>query len=201
MWSCTECAPILRLRMYWALSGISSPSAFSTERTEASAWTVVQTPQNRCVNAQASRGSRPFRMTSTPRHIVPDDQALVTFPPSTSHSIRRWPSIRVTGSIAILLAISLLSSLLAVLGVLRRGQHGQILHEDQVDQELDGDDRQRDQDFLDRGEVGPPRARLEADDVHVELQHAAGEQQHEAGGAEVLRACALRGGGQHRQRR
>src|SRR5512145_2621701 len=155
MWSCTACAPIIRLRMYCAFSGISRPSAFSTERTEASAWTVVQTPQNRCVNAQASRGSRPFRMTSTPRHIWPDDQALVTFPPSTSHSIRRWPSIRVTGSMVTLLAISSLSPF-SRLGVLRRGEHGQFLHEDQVGQELDGDDRQRDQDLGHRGEVAPP---------------------------------------------
>src|ERR1035438_8366456 len=33
----------------------------------------VQTPQIRSVNAQASRGSRPLRMTSRPRHIVPVD--------------------------------------------------------------------------------------------------------------------------------
>ena len=32
------------------------PSASSTERTLASAWTVVQTPQTRSVMAQASRG-------------------------------------------------------------------------------------------------------------------------------------------------
>ena len=39
------------------------------------AWTVVQTPQMRCVKAQASRGSRPFRMISMPRNMVDDDQA------------------------------------------------------------------------------------------------------------------------------
>ena len=34
--------------------GISMPRAFSTERTEASAWTDVQTPQKRWVNSHAS---------------------------------------------------------------------------------------------------------------------------------------------------
>ena len=87
--------------MYWAFSGISSPRAFSTARTDAMAWTVVQTPQILCVKIHASRGSLPFRMTSIPRHIVPDDQASFTTPPSTSTSMRRCPSIRVTGSIVI----------------------------------------------------------------------------------------------------
>ena len=87
------------LRMSWALSGTSSPSAFSTLRTEVMACTVVQTPQMRWVKAQASRGSRPCRMVSMPRHMVPLDQAFWTVPPSTSTSMRRCPSIRVMGSI------------------------------------------------------------------------------------------------------
>ncbi len=62
--------------MYCAFSGTSRPSAFSTARTEAIACTVVQTPQKRCVKSQASRGSRPCRIRSMPRHICPDDQAL-----------------------------------------------------------------------------------------------------------------------------
>ena len=53
----------------------------STARIDAIAWTVVQTPQMRCVNAHASRGSRPFRMISMPRNIVDDDQASCTAPP------------------------------------------------------------------------------------------------------------------------
>ena len=81
------------------------PSAFSTVRTETSAWTVVQTPQKRWVNIHASLGSRPLRIVSMPRHICPDDQALVTFPLSTWQSIRRCPSILVTGSTVILFAI------------------------------------------------------------------------------------------------
>ena len=44
------------------------------------ACTVVQTPQMRCVNAQASRGSRPLRMISMPRNIVDEDQAFCTTP-------------------------------------------------------------------------------------------------------------------------
>src|ERR1035437_6623233 len=47
------------LRMRFAFSGTSMPSASSTARTEVSAWTVVQTPQMRWVQIQASRGSRP----------------------------------------------------------------------------------------------------------------------------------------------
>ena len=80
---------MITLRMSCALSGISRPSAFSTLRTEAIACTVVHTPQMRCVNTQASRGSRPCRIVSMPRHIVPDDQAFLTAPPSTSTSMRR----------------------------------------------------------------------------------------------------------------
>ena len=66
---------MIRLRSSCALGGGTAPSAFSTARTEAIAWTVVQTPQMRWVNAQASRGSRPFRMISMPRNIVDDDHA------------------------------------------------------------------------------------------------------------------------------
>ena len=66
------------LRMICALVGTLMSSAFSTERTEASACTVVQTPQIRSQNAQASRGSRPCRMTSNPRHMVPEDMASPT---------------------------------------------------------------------------------------------------------------------------
>ena len=98
MWSCSACAITIMLRMSCAFSGISRPSAFSTVRTDAIAWTVVQTPQNRCVKSQASRGSRPFRIVSIPRNIWPEDQAFVTLPPLTSTSMRRWPSIRVIGS-------------------------------------------------------------------------------------------------------
>src|SRR6185436_4182867 len=88
---------MMRFRMYCALSGISRFSASSTERTEAIACTVVQTPQKRCVKAHASRGSRPRRIFSMPRHIVAEAQAFCTAPLSTSTSTRRWPSIRVIG--------------------------------------------------------------------------------------------------------
>ena len=98
MWSCTPCAAMIMLRMYWAFSGTSRASAFSIARTETMACTVVQTPQMRCAKIQASRGSRPCRITSMPRHICPDDQELATLPFSTSQSMRRWPSMRVIGS-------------------------------------------------------------------------------------------------------
>src|SRR5689334_5169151 len=89
----------MMLRMVLAFSGIWMFSAFSTARTEVSAWVPVQTPQIRSVNAQASRGSRPRRITSMPRHIVPVETALrMTLLESTFTSSRRWPSMRVTGS-------------------------------------------------------------------------------------------------------
>ena len=83
----------------FAFFGILIPSASSTERTDASACTPVHTPQMRSTNAHASRGSRPLRMTSRPRHIVPVDTALrMTLSLSTLTSIRRCPSMRVIGS-------------------------------------------------------------------------------------------------------
>ena len=91
--------------MSWAFSGTSSFSAFSTARTEARACTVVHTPQMRWVMIQASRGSRPWRMVSMPRHMVPMDRASLMWPPSTTHSMRRWPSIRVIGSTTIWVAM------------------------------------------------------------------------------------------------
>src|SRR4051812_8003682 len=89
----------MMLRMVLAFSGILIFSASSTARTDVSAWVPVQTPQIRSVNAQASRGSRPRRITSIPRHIVPVETALrMTLLESTFTSSRRWPSMRVTGS-------------------------------------------------------------------------------------------------------
>ena len=88
----------IRLRMSSAFGGTAMPRASSTDRTEASACTVVQTPQTRSVKAQASRGSRPLRMISMPRTMVPALQASVMRPSLTSASMRRWPSMRVMGS-------------------------------------------------------------------------------------------------------
>ena len=68
---------MMRLRNNRALGGGLAPMASSTARIEAIACTVVQTPQMRCVNAQASRGSRPLRMISMPRNMVDDDQAFL----------------------------------------------------------------------------------------------------------------------------
>ena len=41
-----------------------------------------------------------------PRHIWPEAQAFVTVPPSTSTSMRRWPSMRVIGSMTILAIVT-----------------------------------------------------------------------------------------------
>ena len=89
------------------------------------AWTVVQTPQNRCVKSHASRGSRPRRIVSIPRNIWPDDQAFETRPPSTSTSTLRWPSIRVTGSTVIFLPMPL-SYLSATAGAAFEGAPARI---------------------------------------------------------------------------
>jgi hypothetical protein len=72
-WSWMYCAPIIRLRISSALGGMRIFSASSTARTEAMACTRVHTPQMRWAKAQASRGSRPRRMTSMPRTMVPEE--------------------------------------------------------------------------------------------------------------------------------
>jgi len=80
----------MMLRMMLALAGIWIPSASSTARTLVSAWVPVHTPQMRSVKAQASRGSRPLRMTSSPRHMVPVLTALrITLSASRLTSTRR----------------------------------------------------------------------------------------------------------------
>ena len=79
----------MMLRIELALSGMVIPSASSTARTEVSACVPVQTPQMRSVKAQASRGSRPFRITSSPRHIVPVETALRMMPSSSTLTSQR----------------------------------------------------------------------------------------------------------------
>src|SRR3569833_1802785 len=87
-------------------------SASSTERTEAMPCTRVQTPQILCANAQASRGSRPRRMISMPRTMVPAEYAWVILPlASDSASMRRCPSIRVMGSTTTRCAVVMCSGL------------------------------------------------------------------------------------------
>src|SRR3569833_3504206 len=87
-------------------------SASSTERTEVMPCTRAQTPQILCANAQASRGSRPRRMISMPRTMVPAEYALVILPlASVSASMRRWPSMRVMGSTTTRCAVVMCSGL------------------------------------------------------------------------------------------
>src|SRR3546814_17712265 len=82
------CAVMIRLRMYCAFNGTGSCRAFSTARTEATACTVVHTPQMRCANTHASRGSRPFRISSMPRHIRSEERRVGKECVSTCRS--RW---------------------------------------------------------------------------------------------------------------
>src|SRR3546814_19000843 len=101
---------------------------------------LFRSPHMRCANTHASRGSRPFRISSMPRHIWAEDQALVTRPPSTSTSTRRWPSMRLMGSITT--RVMWLSGS-GVCGSPRgRMQHGELLDEDQVQQNLQRGDTQ-----------------------------------------------------------
>src|SRR5689334_16440652 len=102
--------------MRLALAGMRMSSASSTARHDATACTTVQTPQIRCVKAQASRGSRPCMMISMPRNCVDVAQALVIRPFSAWASMRRWPSILVNGSTTILVVAMAISFLLHGLG-------------------------------------------------------------------------------------
>ena len=79
----------MRFRTSSAFLGTAMPRASSTLRQLARACTVVQTPQTRSVKAQASRGSRPLRIFSMPRTMVPALKASVTTPFSTTASMRR----------------------------------------------------------------------------------------------------------------
>src|SRR3989344_6563977 len=121
------------------------------------ACTVCATPQMRCVKIRASRGSRPCRISSIPRHICPEDQALTTLPLSTSQSMRRWPSIRVIGSTVIRVVT-------VYLQLLNRGhaftawQHRQLLDEQQIEQDLDREHAYGDQNLCDRRKVVPAAA-------------------------------------------
>src|SRR5512140_180371 len=184
----------MRFRTSWALSGISRPSALSTDRTEAMACTVVQTPQMRWVNTHASRGSRPFKIVSMPRHMVPEDQAFLTAPPSTSTSMRRWPSMRVTGSMVMSLLMGRFPLASAAgggahpgvgspqrdrLAVLDAAQDGEELHEDGVDRHADGGEAAAEQHLADPGEVAPPGRGLVRDEVGVEAVERAREEQEE----------------------
>ena len=97
------CAASDMLRKRRALSGtFSSPIACSVASTDACACGVGQTPQMRCANCQQSRGSRSFMKISKPRNCVAVFHASVTLPFSTTHVTRRWPSMRVTGSMTTL---------------------------------------------------------------------------------------------------
>src|SRR5262245_56538366 len=102
-----------------------------------------------------------------PRNIWPDDHALRTTPPSTSASMRRCPSMRVTGSMVIR-DISLLQC-----------ENREQLDDENECHELAGDQSQRDQDLADAREIRPVRARPERDEIRVEPVDAAREhEQH-----------------------
>src|ERR1043165_3421735 len=123
-----NCMPWIRFRMMFALGGMVMPSASSTARQLATAWTTVQTPQIRWVNAHASRGPRPSMTISMPRNWGEWPHALVIRPPSAWASIRRCPSMRVMGSTTTLVAA--MGLLLPAGGRRRRagvpGQDGQL---------------------------------------------------------------------------
>src|SRR5512139_2079196 len=108
----------------------------------------------RWVKSHTSRASLPFTMFSIPRHIWPEVHALLTLPFSTSHSMRRWPSILVIGSMTILFDIVqiLLPRKLCVLSL---RQHGECLDDIQVGHDLEGNDAEGDHGLPERGEIVP----------------------------------------------
>src|ERR1043166_3211628 len=158
MWSCRACAIIVRFRMYCAFFGTSRPRASSTARTDAMACTVVQTPQKRCVKSHASRGSRPSRMRSMPRHMVADAHAFSTAPLSTSTSMRRCPSIRVIGSMVTRFDICLSNAT----------QNGERLDHRDVDGDLDGHQAEGGEQLGKGGEVVHARTGIEGHEDGVE---------------------------------
>src|ERR1035437_7092986 len=113
------CIPVTRLRRVFAFAGIRMSSASSTARQLATACTVVHTPQMRCTNAHASRGSRPCMMVSIPRNCVDVAHALAILPFSDCASMRRWPSMRVIGSTTTLV--------LAIVRLLRGRRFGYLV--------------------------------------------------------------------------
>src|SRR5215469_8325805 len=190
----------MRLRMYCAFGGICSFSASSTARTLAMAWTVVQTPQKRCVNSHASRGSRPSRMFSMPRHMVQLAHALATLPLSTSTSTRRWPSIRVTGSILILVAIAthlyvginLLVIIFQVIPLLhRRRQNRQALDREQEQNDASRNEAKRDQNLDHRRRVVRQVPRPIGEGRRVEAIRHPTQHNEDAGREQVVVALAI----------
>src|ERR1043165_2763919 len=166
----------MRLRMYWALTGTAICRAFSTARTDAIACTVVHTPQNRWVIAQASRGSRPSRICSTPRHMVPEAQASVTLPLSTTQSMRRWPSMRVMGSMTMRLAMI---ALLRARSFAPARQYRQEPDREDECQDLERDQADRDCQLAQRGEVVPAGAGVIGDQISIDpVQHAGDRHPH-----------------------
>src|SRR5512134_693904 len=105
MWEWTNWLPSIRFRTIRALSGGFTWKESSSDRVLVCPWETGQTPQILCVTNHASRGSLPFRMISNPRKSVPELQASLTFPFSTSTSIRRCPSMRGIGSMTTRLAM------------------------------------------------------------------------------------------------
>src|SRR5512146_1745101 len=105
MWEWTNWLPSIRFRTRRALSGGFTWKESSSDRVLVCPWETGQTPQIRWVTNQASRGSLPCRMISNPRNSVPELQASLTFPFSTSTSIRRCPSMRGIGSMTTRLAM------------------------------------------------------------------------------------------------
>src|ERR1043165_8708497 len=172
---------MMRLRMYCALSGISRFSASSTARTEVSACTVVQTPQKRCVKSQASRGSRPTRIRSMPRHIVDDAHAFCTSLLSTSTSMRRCPSMRVIGSMVMRLDIAF-----------SQCDDGELLDDEDVGGDLRGDETDGDDDLRHRGEVVPAGPGLEREQVGVEAVQRAAHRQQDGLPEDVAERVVLR---------
>lgn len=97
----------MMFRMIRPFLGGMIPKAFSSAWHDAMPCGVGQTPQNRWEIWIASRGFRPIRICSKPRYKVPSHCASVTLPSSRVASIFRCPSMRVIGSMEILVVVVL----------------------------------------------------------------------------------------------
>src|SRR5436190_22933752 len=118
-------------------------------------------------------------MRSMPRDICPEDHALRTTPPSTSASMRRCPSMRVTGSMVIR-DMSLLQC-----------EDREQLDDQDVGHQLAGDQPDGDQYLGDAWKVRPVRARPERDQEGVEPVDAARQHEQHGGPEQIAEPLPL----------
>ncbi len=107
-WDCTNCARFITRRSLAPASGMRTASSASHALELAIRWLTGQMPQMRAVMAGISWNGRPSQSFSKPRNWVTWKRASSTAPSSPRWMvILAWPSMRVTGSMTICLAMVL----------------------------------------------------------------------------------------------